>query len=420
MTRVCVVGAGAREHALAVALARTASVVVAPGNPGITALSPGIGCTSQMVEEIDADLFVIGPEVPLVGGLADRLRGRGKLVLGPGADGAQVEGSKAWMKELLVTAGVPTAAHGSFEDEAPAVAFLRQLTGDGPYVVKTDGLAAGKGVLVTASIDEAIDDVRAKLSGSAFGAAGTRVVIEEGLIGDELSVMALCDGTRAVPLAAARDYKRAGEGDTGPNTGGMGAFSPVPWAGSGDDLVDTVMDTAVLPTLAALRRQGIDYRGVLYAGIMLTADGPKVLEFNVRFGDPEAQAVLPRWQGDVVSLLAAAASGSLGPAPSFSDQAAVCVVLAADGYPSQPRTGDVIGGWAAAATMDGVQLYAGAVGQDDRGLATSGGRVLSVSALGDGLPDARDRAYAAAAMIDWPGRQLRRDIAGRATAGVRR
>jgi phosphoribosylamine--glycine ligase len=338
--------------------------------------------------------------------------------LGPGADGAQVEGSKAWMKELLVSAGVPTAAHGSFDAEAPAVAFLRQLTGDGPYVVKTDGLAAGKGVLVSASIDEAIDDVRAKLSGSAFGGAGTRVVIEEGLVGDELSVMALCDGKRAVPLAAAQDFKRAGEGDTGPNTGGMGAFSPVP--GAGDDLVGTVMDQAVLPTLAALRRQGIDYRGVLYAGIMLTADGPKVLEFNVRFGDPEAQVVLPRWEGDVAAQLAAAAGGSLGPAPSFSDQNAVCVVLAAEGYPSQPRTGDVIGGWDAAATMEGVELYAAAVDQDARGLTTSGGRVLSVSALGDTLPDARNRAYAAAAMIEWPGRQWRRDIAARATVGVQR
>ncbi|MDQ1416483.1 MAG: phosphoribosylamine---glycine ligase, partial [Acidimicrobiaceae bacterium] len=207
-------------------------------------------------------------------------------------------------------------------------------------------------------------------------------------------------------------------GDTGPNTGGMGAFSPVP--GAGDDLVDTVMDTAVLPTLAALRRRGIDYRGVLYAGIMLTADGPRVLEFNVRFGDPEAQVVLPRWQGDVAAQLAAAAGGSLGPAPSFSDQAAVCVVLAAEGYPAQPRTGDVITGWEAAATMEGVQIYAAAVDQDSWGLTTSGGRVLSVSALGDTLSDARDRAYAAAGVIDWPGRQLRRDIAARATVGVNR
>jgi phosphoribosylamine--glycine ligase len=402
---------------LAVALARTASVVVAPGNAGITALSvggDGITTTGAGPEDIEADLFVIGPEGPLVAGLADRLRSRGKLVFGPGADGAQVEGSKAWMKGLLVAAGVSTAAHGTFDAEAPAVAFLRQL-GGGPYVVKTDGLAAGKGVLVTESLAEAIDDVRAKLSGAAFGEAGRRVVIEEGLTGDELSVMAVCDGRRAVPLAAAQDFKRAGEGDTGPNTGGMGAFSPVP--GAGDDLIAAVMDEAVLPTLAALRRHGIDYRGVLYAGIMLTADGPKVLEFNVRFGDPEAQVVLPRWEGDVAALLAGAAAGSLGPAPVFSDQAAVCVVLAAAGYPEAPRTGDVIGGLDRAAAMDGVQVYTAAVARRGEDLVTNGGRVLSITALGGDVAAARGRAYAAAGQIDWPGMQVRGDIAARAAEG---
>jgi phosphoribosylamine--glycine ligase len=426
--KVCVVGSGAREHALAVALARSASVVVAPGNPGMAALTPSLRCTPAPPEEVDADLFVIGPEVPLVAGLADRLRSRGALVFGPGADGAQVEGSKAWMKALLVTAGVPTAAHGTFDAEAPAVAFLRSL-GDGPYVVKTDGLAAGKGVLVTPNLEEAIDDVRGKLSGAAFGGAGRRVVIEEGLVGDELSVMALCDGRRAVALAAAQDFKRVGEGDTGPNTGGMGAFSPVP--GAGEDLEDAVMDQAVLPTLAALGDQGIDYRGVLYAGIMLTPEGLKVLEFNVRFGDPETQVLLPRWSGDVTAVLAAAASGSLGavPAPTFDDQAAVCVVLAAQGYPAAPRTGDAITGLDAAATMEGVQLYAAAVdgphrvdGRDrlDGALTTNGGRVLSVAATADTLTGARDRAYQAAAAIDWLGRHYRRDIAARAAMGVRR
>ena len=416
--KVCVVGSGAREHALAEALTRTAAVVVAPGNAGMTALS-GMRCTPQRPEEIDADLFVVGPEAPLVDGLADRLRARGKLVVGPGAAGAQVEGSKAWMKELLVSAHVPTAAHGTFDAEAPAIAFLRQL-GDGPYVVKTDGLAAGKGVLVTASLDEAVDDVRAKLSGLAFGDAGRRVVIEEGLVGDELSIMALCDGTRAVALAPAQDFKRVGEGDTGPNTGGMGAFSPVP--GAGQELVDDIMDRAVLPTLVALRHQGIDYRGVLYAGIMLTADGPKVLEFNVRFGDPETQVLLPRWQGDVTAVLAAAASGSLGSlgsAPAFSDQSAVCVVLAVDGYPTSPRTGDVISGLDAAAAVPGVHLHAAAVERAADGLVTAGGRALSVAALGDTLDQARSRAYAAAEAIGWPGRHYRGDIAARATDGYR-
>jgi phosphoribosylamine--glycine ligase len=397
-----------------VALARTALVVVAPGNPGIAALSPGIECTPAPPEHVEADLFVVGPEGPLVAGLADRLRARGKLVLGPGADGAQVEGSKAWMKALLLDAGVPTAAHGVFDAEAPAVAFLRQLAG--PYVVKTDGLAAGKGVLVTDSIDEAVDDIKAKLSGQAFGDAGRRVVIEEGLTGDELSVMALCDGVRAVPLAPAQDYKRVGEGDTGPNTGGMGAFSPVP--GAGPELVEAVMEAAVLPTLAALRRQGIDYRGVLYAGLMLTAAGPKVLEFNVRFGDPETQVLVPRWRGDVTATLAAAAAGHLpSTPPDFSAQAAVGVVLACEGYPATPRSGDTITGLEGVGAAGQAQVYAAAVGGAPGALTTAGGRVLTVTALGDTLADARDGAYAAAATIDWPGRFLRPDIARRAAAG---
>ena len=403
--RVCVVGSGGREHALARALARSASVVVTPGNPGVSWSSP------LAVEEIDADLYVIGPEAPLVDGLADRLRAGGRLVFGPGADGARVEGSKAWMKSLLVDAGVPTAAHGTFDAVAPAVEFLRGMAG-GPYVVKTDGLAAGKGVVVTPSFDEAVDDVASKLSGAAFGAAGRRVVIEEGLTGEELSVMAVCDGTRAVPLAAAQDFKRLGDGHTGPNTGGMGAYSPVPWAG--DDLVGHVMDRAVEPTLAALRRRGINYRGVLYAGIMLTPDGPKVLEFNVRFGDPETQVVLPRWEGDVASVLAAAAGGSLSavPDPVFSDQAAVCVVLAAAGYPGSPRAGDVIGDLGAAASMEGVEISAAGVGRDHQGrLVTAGGRVIGVTGLGPSLLDARERAYHAVARVAWAGAQFRSDIA---------
>ena len=412
-------GSGAREHALAVALARTASVVVTPGNAGVTALAaladPGspesrVRCTPEPPEAIDADLFVVGPEGPLVDGLADRLRAQAKRVFGPGADGARMEGSKAWMKALLVDAGVPTAAHGCFADEAPAVGFLRTL--QPPYVVKTDGLAAGKGVLVTDSLAEAVDDVRAKLSGEAFGAAGRRVVIEEGLSGDELSVMALCDGTRAQPLAAAQDFKRAADGDAGPNTGGMGAFSPVP--GAGADLVDTVMNRAVLPTLAALRGRGIDYRGVLYAGIMLTPDGPKVLEFNVRFGDPESQVVLPRWQGDVAAVLAAAAGGRLTDGPSFSDQAAVGVVLAAHGYPESPRAGDAITGLGT--TGSGVEVYAAGVGP---GLVTNGGRVLTVTGVGDDLAGARTRAYAGASHLQWAGRQMRRDIAAKAAQGMK-
>jgi phosphoribosylamine--glycine ligase len=400
--KVCVVGAGAREHALAVALARHAEVVVTPGNAGIP------GSIAQRPEEVDADLFVIGPETPLVEGLADYLRGAGRLVFGPGADGARLEGSKAWMKDLLRAAGVPTARYGAFTEVEPALAFLGDLPG--PFVVKTDGLAAGKGVLVTESFQEAAADVRAKLSGQAFGAAGRRVVIEEHLDGPELSLLCVCDGKRAVPLAPAQDFKRLADGDTGPNTGGMGAYSPVPMAGK--DVVDEVLERAVRPTLAALQDRGIDYRGVLYAGIMLTSQGPKVLEYNVRFGDPEAQVVLPRYAGNLAELLEEAASGRLESEPQFDDRAAVTVVLATEGYPLSPRTGDVIDGLEAADAQDEVLVFRAGVALDGGGrLVTAGGRVLAVTGLGDDLAAARATAYNAVSHISWPGMQYRTDIA---------
>jgi phosphoribosylamine--glycine ligase len=399
--RVCVVGGGGREHAVADAVRRGGhEVVVTPGNAGIP------GSTPAPPEDVDADLYVIGPEAPLVDGLADRLRAAGRLVFGPGADGARLEGSKAWMKEVLGEAGVPTARHRSFTDVEPALAFLRELAP--PYVVKTDGLAAGKGVLVTESLDEAADDVRAKLSGAAFGAAGRTVVIEEGLRGPELSVLCVCDAQRAVALAPARDYKRLGDGDTGPNTGGMGAYSPVPIAGP--DVAAAVLDGAVGPTLAALRKRGIDYRGVLYCGLMLTGDGPKVLEYNVRFGDPEAQVVLPRFGGDLADLLAAAAAGDVrvAPDPSWDERAAVTVVLATEGYPASPRTGDPIVGLDVASAVPGITVYCAGVGA---GMTTAGGRVLAVTALDADLALARKRAYEAVGYVTWPGMQYRTDIA---------
>jgi len=431
VTRVVVVGSGGREHALAVALARTADVTVIPGNPGMTA-PPGAGsgqsddqrgsitCAAVDPEQVDADLWVIGPEVPLVEGLADRLRVAGRLVLGPGAAGARLEGSKAWMKEVLADAGVPTAAYGSFDAVGPALEWLRSLPA--PWVVKTDGLAAGKGVLVTDHLPDAEADVVAKLSGASFGTAGHRVVIEEGLVGSELSLMALCDGTRAVALAAARDFKRAEDGDRGANTGGMGAFSPVPSVDDG--LVGRLMDIAVRPTLAALAERGIDYRGVLYAGLMMTPSGPKVIEFNVRFGDPETQVVLPRWHGDVAAVLAAAAAGRLDRVapPVFGSEAAVCVVLAAAGYPAALRTGDPVTGIEAANARPGVQVWTAGVAADPSrpgGLCTAGGRVLGVGATGDDLATARRRAYDAVADVRWRGRQFRTDIALAAAGGVR-
>ena len=408
--RVCVVGSGGREHALALALVRTGSAVeVTPGNPGIP------GSVPSPPEEVDADLYVIGPETPLVDGLADRLRAAGRLVFGPGVDGARLEGSKAWMKEVLAEAGVPTAAYGAFTDVEPALGFLRTLPG--PWVVKTDGLAAGKGVLVTDSFDEAAADVRAKLSGQAFGQAGRRVVIEEWLDGPELSLLCVCDGNLAVPLAPAQDSKRLGDGDAGPNTGGMGAYSPVPAAGP--EVVAEVLERAVQPTLDALRARGVDYRGVLYAGLMLTSEGPKVLEFNVRFGDPEAQVVLPRYAGDLAALLAEAAAGRLETAPQFDDRAAVTVVLATEGYPLRPRTGDVIEGLDEVASLPDVTVFCAGVGRDPDGRwLTAGGRVINVTALGDDLAAARATAYDAVSRISWPGMQYRTDIAASAAASV--
>ena len=403
--RVCVVGGGGREHALAHVLGRTADVVATPGNPGIA------GSTPTPPEEIDADLFVVGPEAPLVDGLADRLRAQGKLVFGPGADGARLEGSKAWMKQVLADAGVPTARHGAFTDVEAAVAFLRTLPG--LYVVKTDGLAAGKGVLVTEDLDEAIQDVKGKLGGQTFGAAGTRVVIEEGLSGPELSLLAVCDGKRAVPLAPAQDFKRLGDGDAGPNTGGMGAYSPVPVAG--EDVVADVMNRAVAPTVARLRAEGIDFRGVLYAGLMLTPDGVKVLEYNVRFGDPEAQVVLPRFDGDLADFLAQAADGNLRSEPSFAPQAAVTVIVASPGYPYSPTTGLEITGAEDAAAVEGVTLFHWGTGRNADGrLVTAGGRVFSVTGMGETLDAALRRAYEGVTRIGFDGMQYRRDIAQRA------
>ena len=405
--KVCIVGSGAREHALAVAMSETAEVVVAPGNPGMV----GIERIDAPPERLEADLWVIGPEAPLVDGIADRVRARGGLCFGPGADGARLEGSKAWMKELLVAARVPTAGYQAFDEAGPALQYLRAIPG--PWAIKTDGLAAGKGVLVTDDLREAVNDVESKLAGKAFGDAGRRIVIEEALSGEELSLMAVCDGRRAYPLAPAQDFKRLGDGGTGPNTGGMGAYSPVPFAG--DDLVGDLMERAILPTLHALFRRGINYRGCLYAGIMLTEDGPKVLEFNVRFGDPETEAVFPRWKGDVTATLAAAASGALSDhhAPAFSSQSAVCVVLATPGYPENPETGARIEGLDDARAVPGAQVYAAGVDQEPGGtaLVTSGGRVLNVVGLGDDLKIARRLAYRAADMVSWPGMVRRSDIA---------
>jgi phosphoribosylamine--glycine ligase len=397
--RVCIAGGkGGREHALGWWFDRFGhDVVVAPGNPGI----PWATLGDPM--DVGADLFVLADDASVVGGLGDRLRARGDLVFGPGADGGRLEGSKAWMKDLLVEGRVPTARHGSFTEPAAAEAFLRSLPG--PYVVKTDYLAEGKGVLVTADLDAAVADAAAKLVGGA-------IVVEEAMTGPEVSLFAVCDGSRVARLPVCQDHKRVGDGDAGPNTGGMGAYSPVPFVSPAD--ADRAFDECVVPTLEALRARGIDYRGVLYTSVMLTPDGPKVIEHNVRFGDPECE-VLVRLLGDPYELLASAAAGELRVAPVVGDEACVVVSLAAEGYPGAVRRGDPVEGLAEAAAVDGVELFFAGVDAEGR---TAGGRVVHVSAVGRDLAEAHARAYEAAALISWPGRHYRRDIAAQAFKAV--
>ena len=358
--KVCVVGSGGREHAFAKTLSTEAEVVVTPGSAGIE------GSTAEPATAIDADLYVIGPEVPLVNGLADELRASGRYVFGPGSDGALLEASKAWMKDLVHAAGVPTAGYASFEENQieEVAGFL--LTLQPPYVIKTDGLAAGKGVLVTDDYEEAVSDARNKLSGVSFGDAGRRIVIEEGLAGPELSLFALCDGQQAVLIpTSAQDHKRLRDDDRGPNTGGMGCYSPMPGMSSAD--LDELMDLAVHPTVEELKKRGIDYRGVLFAGFMMTKDGPKLLEYNVRFGDPEAQVILPRFEGNLSETLLEVAKGNLTTQPTVSADAMVTVVLASEGYPSSPRTGDVIHGMDDAKIIEGVTVFCAGVDSNIQG-----------------------------------------------------
>ena len=424
--RVLVVGGGGREHALAWGLARSASVSevhAGPGNPGIAEVATchplDVGDPAAVValaERLDAGLVVVGPEVPLVAGAVDACVAAGRPAFGPTAAAARMEGSKAYMKQVLADAGVPTARHAAFSDgdEEAAFAFLDTL--DGLYVVKTDGLAAGKGVVVTESLSDAREAVREYLSGRAFGDAGRSLVIEEGLTGPELSLLVLCDGEpeRAVPLAPAQDFKRVRDGDSGPNTGGMGAYSPVPVAG--ESVVEEVMDRAVAPTLAALARAGVPYSGVLYAGIMLTPAGPKILEYNVRFGDPECQVVVPRFASDLGAHLHEAATGKLLTAVEWTADACVTVVLAAERYPASPRTGDPISGLEAAAAVPNAVVFHAGTRRTDDGIVTAGGRVLSVTGTGPTIAAARQTAYEAAAHISWPGLHQRTDIAEKASA----
>ena len=410
--RVLVLGSGGREHALARALGADSDVTdlrVAPGNPGIAEIAEihpvaaaDPSSVTALVAKTGAELVVIGPEAPLVAGVADALRDAGITCFGPGRAAAMIEGSKSFAKEIMFGAGIPTAAARTCSTEAAAVAALDEF--GPPYVVKADGLAAGKGVVVTGDRLEAIQHAR----------DCGRVVIEEYLDGPEVSVFALADGTAAVPLLPVQDYKRAHDGDAGPNTGGMGAYAPLPWAPR--DLADEALERVIRPALAELRRRGTPYSGLLYAGLSLTAAGIQVVEFNARFGDPETQVVLDRLATPLGGLLLAAATGGLaGSGPlNWTPGAAVTVVIAAEGYPGRPASGDLIGGLPEAEREPGAYLlHAGTSADRQGGLVSSGGRVLNVVGTGTDLAAARAVAYRAAAKIRMRGGWYRRDIAGR-------
>ena len=413
---VLLIGAGGREHALAWKISASPMLTrlfVAPGNAGMADLADCIAldvddhaavidfCRARAIE-----LVVVGPEAPLVGGLADALRQAGLRVFGPSAAAARLEGSKSFTKELCARHAIPTAAFQRFDDAASAREHIRHK--GAPIVIKADGLAAGKGVTVASSLEEALEAVERCFSGRSQEG----VVVEECLTGEEVSFFCLCDGKTALPFGSAQDHKRVGEGDTGPNTGGMGAYSPAP--ALTDEYAERVMREIIEPTMAAMAAEGAPYSGVLFAGLMLTADGPKLIEYNVRFGDPECQVLMMRLKDDILVLMQAAVDGQLAHmSVRWREQAALTVVMAAQGYPDAPQTGTEIGGLAAAAAEDVEIFHAGTVERDGRLLA-SGGRVLNVTALAGTVGQARQRVYAAIDRIDWPMGFYRRDIGWRA------
>lgn len=415
---ILLIGSGGREHALAKSLLAspsTGSLTCSPGNAGIAldCLCVPLPTHEHILAFCKAesiDLVVVGPEQPLVDGLADKLRASGIAVFGPGALGAQLEGSKDFTKKLCDRHNIPTAAYATFDSEASALSYL--AVKEAPIVIKADGLAAGKGVTVAMTHAQAESAVRECFSGS-FGAAGSRVVIEEYMEGPEVSFFALTDGKRTIPFCAAQDHKRVGEGDTGPNTGGMGTYSPAPIFTA--DMQARVMREIIEPTVAGLAKDGIPYVGVLFAGLMLTPKGPKLIEYNCRFGDPETQVMLARFNGDLAKLLHSCARGQIDPtALSFADTHALCVVMASKGYPGDYAKNTPISGLELASAIPNTLVYHAGTTRDAGGWKSNGGRVLGVTGLGETLKIAQTRAYKAIDTIDWPEGFCRTDIGWRA------
>ena len=418
---VLLIGSGGREHALAWKIAASpmlTKLYAAPGNPGIAAEAECVALDAgdheavvAFCREHDIGLVVVGPEGPLVAGLADAVRAAGIDVFGPSAEAARLEGSKAYTKDLCARQNIPTGAYETFNNAPKAKAYIRRV--GAPIVIKADGLAAGKGVTVAMTEDEALAAIDDCFEG-AFGEAGASVVVEEFLEGEEASFFCLCDGRTAVPFGTAQDHKRVGDGDTGPNTGGMGAYSPAPVMTP--DLVERTMREIIEPTMRGMADAGAPFSGVLYAGLMITSEGPKLIEYNVRFGDPECQVLMMRLKDDVLVLLQAAARGQLEHVSvRWHDEAALTVVMAAEGYPGTPRKGTLIKG-VDAVRGEHVEVFHAGTATGEAGLVANGGRVLSVTALGASVNEAQARAYAAVDRIDWPEGFCRRDIGWRAVA----
>jgi phosphoribosylamine---glycine ligase len=419
---VLILGSGAREHALARACAKSpliGSLFVAPGNPGCASVARTVPLSLSDHAKVIAfcleetiDLVVVGPEGPLVSGVADDLIAAGVPCFGPTREAARLEGSKGYAKDFCREFGIPTGAYQLFREADEAKAYIHRV--GAPIVVKADGLAAGKGVVVAKTVEEADAATDALLSG-ALGSAGSAIVIEEFLKGEEVSFFALCDGITATPFESAQDHKRVGDGDTGPNTGGMGAYSPPSLMTP--ELSQRIMREVIEPTLRGLKERGSPFRGVLFAGLMIDEHGPKVIEFNVRFGDPEAEVIVPRLKDDLLPLLVACAEGTLrADAPRFNSDAALAVVMAARGYPGEPVRGARISGIEDAEAEPGVVVFHGGTREDHGAIVADGGRVLAITALGKNVAEARRRAYAAVDRIRWPEGFCRRDIGWRAIA----